>query len=94
MKLPNGRRAIVDLVKLREYCLNANHEEGKHKARVFAAALGIRAIDADWLRDRLIEAAGREEVILVSDTRFGARYMLDFEVNTAFGAATIRSFPA
>lgn len=40
MKLPNADRAIVDVAKLRDYCLNPNHEEGKHKARVFAASLG------------------------------------------------------
>jgi hypothetical protein len=57
MKLPNGHRAIVDITKLRDYCLNTNHEEGKHKARVFASALGVRAADAEWLREQLLKAA-------------------------------------
>ena len=39
--LPNPDRAVVDLAKLRDYCLNPQHEEGKHKARVFASALGL-----------------------------------------------------
>ncbi len=32
MKLPNGDQAIIDERKLVDYCLNADHEEGKHKA--------------------------------------------------------------
>jgi hypothetical protein len=51
---------MVDIAKLRDYCLNLNHEDGKHKARVFASALGLRQGDADWLRDRLLEAAVKE----------------------------------
>lgn len=33
---------MVDIAKLRDYCLNPLHDEGKHKARVFASALGNR----------------------------------------------------
>ena len=35
MKLPNVARASVDIAKLRDYCLNSSHPEGRHKARVF-----------------------------------------------------------
>lgn len=37
MKLPNGDRAVVDIVKLTDYCLSTTHPRGRHKARVFAA---------------------------------------------------------
>jgi hypothetical protein len=47
MKLPNAERAFVDVAKLRDYSLNAEHKEGKHKARVFAAALGLRSGDVE-----------------------------------------------
>jgi hypothetical protein len=57
MRLPNPRRAVVDIEKLTGYCLNPQHEDGKHKARVFAAALGITQSDAEWLRQRLLAAA-------------------------------------
>ncbi len=57
MLLPNPQLAIVDIDKLSGYCLNPQHEDGKHKARVFAAALGIMQADAEWLRQRLLEAA-------------------------------------
>jgi hypothetical protein len=44
MTIPHADRAVVDIRKLRDYCLNPLHDEGKHKARVFAAALH------DWCR--------------------------------------------
>ena len=91
VKLPNGNRAIVDINKLRDYCLNTNHDEGKHKARVFASALGLRAVDAEWMRDQLLKAAAREDACPISSTRFGTLYMLDFELKTEAGSATVRS---
>ena len=35
---------IVDLAKLRDYCLNEEHPRGRHKARVFRSRLGLTAI--------------------------------------------------
>ena len=53
MKLPNGDRAIVDIRKLRAYCLNLHHARGRNKARVFAS-VGIRETDAEELRAALL----------------------------------------
>jgi hypothetical protein len=39
MKLPNPERAVVSEQKLAGYCLNFNHFDGQHKARVFKSAL-------------------------------------------------------
>jgi len=49
MKLPNGERAFVDMAKLRDYSLDPAHKEGRHKARVFAAALGLTRNDVDYV---------------------------------------------
>jgi hypothetical protein len=49
MKLPNAENAVIDIAKLRDYCLNPNHPEGKHKARAFLEKLDMRRDDA--LRD-------------------------------------------
>jgi hypothetical protein len=57
MTLPNAERAIVDIRKLRDYCLNLLHEEGQHKARLFAITLGMTADDAEDLRDLLLEGS-------------------------------------
>jgi hypothetical protein len=89
--LPNGHRAFVDMAKLVDYCLNASHEDGKHKARVFLSALGLRRGDAALLRRRLLEAAVREPATVVSSTRFGALYTLEFPMTTSVGSATIKS---
>ena len=40
MRLPNGDRAVVDVRKVRDYCLSAEHPRGQHKARVFKRAWG------------------------------------------------------
>lgn len=69
--LPNGGRAVADVEKLRDYCLNPYHEDGKHKARVFKAALGLGRTDAEWLRDRLLEAAASRPAVLTAKTPFG-----------------------
>jgi hypothetical protein len=88
---PNVDRAVVDIAKLRDYCLNPNHEDGKHKARVFASALGLRQGDADWLRVRLLEAAAHEQAIMILKNRFGTLYVIDFLLTTSSRSAVVRS---
>ena len=90
MRLPNPERAAVDIVKLKEYCLSPRHEHGKHKARVFASALGLTGVNAAWLRDRLLEAASHEAG-LAAKTRYGAMYVIDFELRTSSSEAMVRS---
>ncbi len=68
MKLPNGSSAVVDVEKLRDYCLSAQHPEGRHKARVFLSALGMTSADADRLREILLSAATVNNEVSMSDT--------------------------
>jgi hypothetical protein len=51
--LPPAGRAVIPRQKLEGYILNPQHEVGRHKARVFASALGIRQRDWEYLRDQL-----------------------------------------
>jgi hypothetical protein len=44
--LPNNDRAILDIRKIEDYCLNPAHPRGRHKAQVFRRALGIERADA------------------------------------------------
>lgn len=90
MKLPNAHRAVVDVLKLREYCLNPQHEDGKHKARVFASALGLNEADAEWLSERLLEAV-HGDATLVGQIPYGSLYVIDFWVATAAGEAIMGS---
>ena len=55
MKLPNGNRADLG-DKLESYSLNPLHREGRHKARVFASALGITLENQEVLREAVWRA--------------------------------------
>jgi hypothetical protein len=91
MKLPNAEQARVDIHKLRDYCLNPNHPEGRHKARVFKAALGIGRDDADWLGNAILTAVRVTDVVSSEHTRYGWRYDLDIELSRDSRSATIRT---
>ena len=78
MPMPNAERAVVDIRKLRDYCLNPVHDEGQHKARVFATALGITADDAEDLRVLLLQAVKTSDAQLGRHDAYGQRYTVDF----------------
>ena len=84
---------VVEIAKLRDYCLSDTHPRGRHKARVFRARLGLTAADAEWLRRALLDAAhDRQDDLLPTDAdERGRRYLLDLEMTTAAGRATVRS---
>ncbi len=92
VKIPNGDRAIVDLAKLRDYCLNLLHPRGRHKARVFEARLGLTATNAEMLRRALLDAvASHENATLGHADEFGQRYVVDSEMDGPRGSGIIRS---
>jgi hypothetical protein len=90
-KLPNAENAIVEVRKLRDYCLSSDHPRGRHKARVFASALGLTADDAEELREALLSAALSGEADSTEEDEYGKRYVLDFEMKTDAGTVTVRS---
>ena len=91
MKIPNAERAIVEVDKLTEYCLNPVHPRGRHKARVFESALGITASDADTLRDALRDAVLSDDALMGEGDEYGQRYVVEFELTGPAGDATVRS---
>ena len=91
MKLPNAESAVVDVAKLRDYCLSRTHPQGRHKARVFASVLGLTAQDAETLQKALLTAASMGEAIPTGLDEYGQRYALDFTVKGPTGAAGVRS---
>jgi hypothetical protein len=40
MMLPGGEHAIVDVAKIRDYCLSADHVRGRHKPAFSSQFLG------------------------------------------------------
>lgn len=91
MTIPDAERAEVDIRKLRDYCLNLDHQEGKHKARLFAAALGITVDDAEDLRRALVEMIRTQDAQLGLRDEYGQRYTVDFMFEWRGKQAMIRS---
>jgi len=91
MPIPNAERAVVDIRKLRDYCLNPMHDEGQHKARLFVAALGITADDAEDLRVLLLQAVKTSDAQLGRHDAYGQRYTVDFLLEWHDKQAMVRS---
>lgn len=91
LKLSNGREAIVDSRKIANYCLSPDHDDGRHKARLFHALVGLNQDNADLLVDALREAAVSGDAAVGQVDRYGRRYVIDFEFTGPNGTAVIRS---
>ena len=81
----------MDITKLRDYMLNPFHKEGKHKARVFEAALGLSINDAEWLRTKLMEITQQQDCQVGKKTEYGQRYLIDFPLTHQDKTAKLRS---
>ena len=90
MKLPNADRAIVEIEKLRDYCLSSSHPRGRHKARVFITALGITADDAQELKQAILSAVTTEEAIPTERDEYGQRFVVDFSMKRQGKEAVVR----
>lgn len=91
MVIPNAEYAVIDIRKLRDYCLDPTHDEGKHKARLFAAALDMTKDDAEDLRIALLQAVRTHEAELGRRDGYGQRYTVDFTLEWHGKQAMIRS---
>lgn len=91
MPLSNAEQAVVEIRKLREYCLDPTHPRGKHKARVFESALGLTRDDAEQLRSALLTAIREEKAERLFEDEHGARYRVDFQMDIASSRAEICS---
>ena len=91
MLIPKAENAVVDIRKLRDYCLNLEHDDGKHKARLFASILGMTAENAEELRQILLGIVKTHEAQLGRQDQFGQRYTLDFTIEWHNRRATLRS---
>ena len=91
MRIPNADLAIVDIEKLAGYCLSPEHPRGRHKARVFAAALGFTVEHAEQLRLALLSAIQSADANLIAADEYGGRYVLDSFIHGPEGEAWVRS---
>lgn len=89
MKLPNGDRADLG-TKIEDYVLNPDHWEGRHKARLFEARLGVTVRNQEVLREAMVSAAvNSEEAEAIGDNGHGMVYVLRFPLTTTHGTAMI-----
>ena len=91
MKLPNPQNLVIDLHKLRGYCLNPDDRRGQHKARLFASILGITEENAEELANILRLTALSHEANLGELDQYGQRYTVDFSLTRQGNTALIRS---
>jgi len=91
VKLPNPELAIVEIEKLQEYCLNPEHPRGRHKARVFASAVGMTSENAEELKRVLLGAVRDEEAVPGRKDDLGQRYVLQFTLSGPQGDRSVRS---
>lgn len=59
----NSASSMSLSAKLRDYCLSAQHKRGQNEGRVFEAALGLTAQDAEQLRIAVLTSAQTYEAI-------------------------------
>jgi hypothetical protein len=91
MLIPHADHALVEIQKLRDYSLNPVHRFGKHKARLFAALLGMNVEDAVELRRILLQAVRTGDAELGEKDAHGQRYRVDFVLTWHNKRAWIRS---
>jgi uncharacterized protein DUF6883 len=90
-KIPGGDRAYVEPAKIAGYLLNPDHRLGQHKARVFAASLGLRLPDAESLISALKQAAIAADAEFQTADQYGARYTIRFIMDHVERSAEIIS---
>jgi hypothetical protein len=91
VKLPNGERAVIDPLKLTNYSLDSEHDEGQHKAHLFESLLGINRENSELLLAALEQVAQTGEAISGKLDKYGQRYLIDFSFAGPGGTATLRS---
>ncbi len=89
--LPNAEIAVVSLEKLRDYSLDPSHSAGKHKARVFKAALGMTQNDASRLKAMILQAILVNHATDQGANVHGNRYAVDFQALGLDRTVTIRT---
>lgn len=91
MKLPNPERTVIDERKLVGYCLNPNHADGRHKARVFKSALDLDINNVNELKTALFKAVAQYHAALGKCNSYGQKYIIDFPMTRNNKTAIIHS---
>ena len=90
-RLPNSERAILDVSKLEDYCLDPAHPRGRHKARVFRESINVTRTDAFWLREALLSGLQTNDAVELVADRFGARWRVDAPISRQGKSVVVRT---
>lgn len=82
--MPHTDTLVVEREKIVDYLLNPLHPYGASKARFFTA-FGFRMEQWERLAAALRKHGGQHDVVLVRETGFGPRYLVDGELDTPDG---------
>ena len=91
MLLPSAEIAFIDDRKLIDYCLSESHPVGKHKARVFMAALGFSLSNFHDLRESILNEILENDAILTEINQYGTLYVVDVTVKNPPKQAKVRT---
>jgi hypothetical protein len=89
--LPNHKRAVIDVDKLKNYCLDLTHPIGKHKAKVLQSALSLTHEDAGRLAELMSSNITSQEAITGRKDEYGQRYFIDMKITNFEKEAVIRT---
>ncbi len=89
--LKNHENAEIDIRKLKEYALNADHPTGSHKARRIKSALGFDADHVGELVTQIRRSLPSTDAIAGHSDHHGQRYTVDMKLTGPRGAAVVRT---
>lgn len=91
IRLRHGDKAVLDIRKIENYCLDPTHPRGRHKARVFRDSLDLQRRGAAWLRRVLLEAACTGDALKVGEDAWGTQWRVDATIRRQRKSAVVRT---
>jgi hypothetical protein len=90
-RLPNAARAVIDARKFTGYCLDPDSRQGRHKARVFKAALGYDLSNHADLIAAIRSGILRRQAEYQGEMAHGRRWRVDLPISGPAGRAMVRT---
>lgn len=91
MKLPNAKNAIIDINKLKYYCLSKEHPVGKFKAYMFESCIGLTQDNAEDLKNFILSEILNTDAEKSTEDKYGIRFFADIEYRTLEKSFLIRT---
>jgi hypothetical protein len=89
--LRNAAEAIIDERKIRDYALNMNSADGRHKARVIRAATGLVRENYQQVIDQIRQAVIESEAEPIESIPYGLRFHVAMTISGPTGTLRIRT---